>query len=215
MVIKYLGFRVVNVEMIDSGREISISARSTAIASIAGGMNNHYSSTYEIDYLPMSYAKIIVQKKYQEKRMISYDRRKNVATRTSFIDSLNNCSYLIHTESRDFFSALYYIRSNLSESGGVLWLDANRLIWRVDYEIISKERIGSFLGKKETLLVKIDFTKISDQQAERTDMLTNNLVSEENSLYIWFSNDNEKLPLKAKFKMKPFSVIWKMTGYEK
>jgi len=103
----------------------------------------------------------------------------------------------------------------LSESGGVLWLDANRLIWRVDYEIISKERIGSFLGKKETLLVKIDFTKISDQQAERTDMLTNNLVSEENSLYIWFSNDNEKLPLKAKFKMKPFSVIWKMTGYEK
>jgi len=214
IVIKYLGLNVVNVEMQDSGREISVKAKSTSIASIAGGMDNNYSSAYNSNYLPLTYAKIINQKKYQEKRIITYNREDHVANRISFIDSAKSCSYPINQNSRDFFSALFYLRHNFQDREEVLWLDANKLIWKVEYEIIGKEMIRSFLGKKETILVKMDFIKFSEEPKERSDMLTNNLVSAENSLFIWFSDDAARLPLRAKFMMKPFAVVWKMTGYE-
>ena len=56
------------------------------------------------------------------------------------------------------------------------------------------------------------FNYLNDEK-ERSDMLTNNLVNEERSLVFWFSDDEQRLPLKAKFKMKPFAVVWKLNSY--
>ncbi len=212
--IKYLGLNAVYVSMEDSGRELTVEARSSALASIASGLENTYSIVYENDFLPLTYAKFIVQKDYNESRITTYDRVQQTACRTSFIDSTRNCKYPIHPEARDFFSALFYLRRNLDEEGGTLWLDANKLIWEAEYQVVGREMIRSFRGKEQTILVKLEFNRISDTEKERSDMLTNNLVSEDNALYIWFSADGERIPLKAKFAMKPFSVIWKVTDYE-
>jgi uncharacterized protein DUF3108 len=214
LTIKYIGFNVVYVSFEDNGRELMINAKSSALASIASEMDNQYSAIYQDEYLTNTYAKIINQKDYQERRIVQYDRDKQQAHFTSFIDSTRNCLYPIHPEARDFFSALFYLSGNIDESGGTLWLDANKLIWKADYQVLGREVIRSFDGKKNTILVKLEFTKISESEKERSDMLTNNLVNEENALYIWFSDDEERLPLKAKFAMKPFSVVWKVTNYE-
>lgn len=213
--IKYIGFNVSYVTMEDAGGELLITARSSALASIASGMNNQYSIIYQGDYLPETYAKVIDQKDYQERRIINYDRENNRASLISFIDPDRNQSYPIHPEARDFFSALFYLGHNLEESGGTLWLDAGNLIWRADYEIVERESIRTFQGKQKTIMVKVNFQKLSEADKVRSDMLTNNLVSEENDLYIWFTDDAERIPVKAKFAMKPFSVIWKVTAYEK
>ena len=45
-------------------------------------------------------------------------------------------------------------------------------------------------------------------------MLTNNLVNDEKSLYFWFTADEQHIPVKAKFAMKPFPVIWKLDSYK-
>ncbi|KQC11820.1 MAG: hypothetical protein APR54_02725 [Candidatus Cloacimonas sp. SDB] len=212
--IKYLGLNVVYVTMEDNDNELKIKAESSALAGIAASMDNQYFSAYENDYLPLYYRKVIDQRGYQEDRIINYDRDRGVAYRTSYIDTLRNCSYPIHPETRDFFSALFFICQNFNELGGTLWLDANKLIWKADYEIVGLDRISSYAGKKEAVQLKLDFSRISEGKAERSDMLTNNLVTAENSLYLWISNDEKRLPLKAEFSMKPFSVVWKMTAYE-
>ena len=213
--IKYLGLNVVYVTMEDTGNELIIKARSSALASLASGMDNQYSSKYQNDYMPETYAKIINQKNYAERRMTKYNRELGIADFTSFIDSTRNRSYGFHPEARDFFSALLYLCRNYQISGGVLWLDAAQLIWKAEYQIIGREKLRTFRGRKETIKVKVTFTKISDAEAERSDMLTNNLVSEKNALYLWITDDEDSLPVKAKFAMRPFSVTWKMTGYEK
>jgi len=212
--IKYLGLNVVYVTMQDTDNELKIKAESSALAGIAASMNNQYFSAYEKDYLPLFYRKIIDQRGYQEDRIINYDREQEIAYRTSYLDTLNNCSYSIHPETRDFFSALFFICRNFNESGGILWLDANKLIWKAEYEVMGTDIISSYAGKKEVVKLKLDFSRISSGKAERSDMLTNNLVNEENSLYLWISNDEDRLPLRAEFSMKPFSVIWKLTAYE-
>ncbi|MEA2096477.1 MAG: DUF3108 domain-containing protein [Candidatus Cloacimonadota bacterium] len=211
--IKYLGISVVKVSMTDEDSTITITAKSTFIASIASNMDNFYKSVYSVNYLPDSYEKHIDQGDYFENRIIEYNRQTLTAKRISNIFPDRNCEYPIKPESRDFFSALFYLRKAIDEPTGELWIDANKLIWRVEYFVVGKEKISTIFGKRSTIKVKLNFQNYLNREKERTDMLTNNLVNEERSLLFWFSDDEQRLPLKAKFMMKPFAVVWKLNSY--
>ncbi|MDA3814265.1 MAG: DUF3108 domain-containing protein [Candidatus Cloacimonetes bacterium] len=213
--IKYLGFSVVHVKMINEDSTLTVNARSTFIASIASKMDNFYRSVYTANFLPVTYEKYIDQGDYFEDRIIEYNRQTLTAKRVSNISPDRNCEYPIITESRDFFSALFYLRNAIDEPTGVLWVDANKLIWRVEYSVTGKERISTKFGKKSAIKVKLNFQNYLHEENERSDMLTNNLVNEERSLLFWFSDDEQRLPLKAKFMMKPFAVVWKLNSYTK
>ena len=82
------------------------------------------------------------------------------------------------------------------------------------YKLIKKESIKTVLGKKDALVIELDFEKISTSNKENTDMLTNNLVDEDKNLIFWISDDDKRIPLKAKFTMKPFAVSWELLKYE-
>jgi len=211
--IKYLGFSVVNVTMINEDSTLTVNARSTFIASIASDMDNSYRSVYAGNFLPVTYEKNIDQGDYFEDRIIEYNRQTLTAKRVSNISPDRNCEYPINTESRDFFSALFYLRHAIDEQTGELWVDANKLIWRVEYSVVGKDRISTKFGKKSAIKVKLNFQNYLNEEKERSDMLTNNLVNEERSLLFWFSDDEQRLPLKAKFMMKPFAVVWKLNSY--
>ncbi len=211
--IKYLGLTVVKVSITNQDSTLSVNARSTFIASIASNMDNYYRSIYSGNFLPFSYEKHIDQGDYQEDRVIRYNRQTLTAARVSNISPQSNCEYPINKESRDFFSALFYLRKAIDEPSGEFWVDANKLIWKVDYTVLEKEKISTKLGKKQAIKVKINFRNYLQEEKENTDMLTNNLVSEDRSLIFWFSDDEQRLPLKAKFMMKPFAVVWKLNSY--
>ena len=214
LTIRYLGLPVVRVKMIDNGKEIKVTAKATTIASIAASMDNKYFSTYSDDYLTERYRKIINQRGYHEDRITMYDRDGSVARRTSYILPERDREYPIVKDSRDFFSALFYLRKMINtQSKGVIWLDANSLIWKAQFEIIGTENLKTKLGRMDAVKVKFTFQQISEEEKENSDMLTNNLVNEERALYFWLSNDERKIPLKAKFMMKPFSVTWKLENY--
>ncbi len=213
--IKYLGFSVVNVTVTNTDSILTINARSTFIASIASNMDNSYRSVYSGNFLPSKYEKHIDQGDYFEDRIIEYNRQTLTAKRMSNISPDRNCEYPIKLQSRDFFSALFYLREAINEPAGELWIDANKLIWRVEYSITGKEEISTAFGKKDAIKVKMNFHNYLNEEKERSDMLTNNLVNEERSLIFWFSDDEQRLPLKAKFMMKPFAVAWKLNSYTK
>ena len=85
----------------------------------------------------------------------------------------------------------------------------------MNYSVEGKEKISTKFGKKNAIKVKMNFYNHLNGEKERSDMLTNNLVNEERSLLFWFSDDEQRLPLKAKFIMKPFAVVWKLNSYTK
>ena len=211
--IRYLGIPVVRVQVTDDGSELKVTAKATTFASIAARMDNTYISKYTGDYLPITFRKIIKQNNYAEDRIINYDRSVLIARRTSNLNPELSKEYPIDCSSRDFFSALFFLRGKLDETGGELYLDANSLIWKATYKIVKKEIIRTTFGKIETIKVKLDFSNINGLEKERSDMLTNNLVTEEKSLYFWFTNDEQHIPVKAKFEMKPFPVTWTLDSY--
>ena len=213
--IKYLGITAVKVSIVNKDSVLTINAKATPIASIASNMDNFYKSVYSGNFLPIQYQKLINQGDYYEDRIIKYNRDMQTAKRLSNISPDRNCEYPINLESRDFFSALFYLRKALDEQSGELWVDANRLIWKVNYKVIGKETISTKLGKIQTIKVELNFINYLDKEKERSDMLTNNLVNPDRVLIFWFSDDDQRLPLKAKFMMKPFAVVWKLNSYKK
>ncbi|MDP8204365.1 MAG: DUF3108 domain-containing protein [Candidatus Tenebribacter mawsonii] len=213
--IKYLGITAVKVAIINEDSVLTVNAKATPIASIASNMNNYYKSEYSGNFLPAKYEKLIDQGDYFENRSIEYNRNTLTAKRVSNILPDRNCEYPINLASRDFFSALFYLRNAIDEPSGELWVDANRLIWKVTYKVIGNEIISTKIGKRQAIKVKLDFHNYLNGEKERSDMLTNNLVTEDRSLIFWFSDDEQRLPLKAKFMMKPFAVVWKLNSYEK
>lgn len=215
LAIKYIGLKIINVEIEDNNNILNLYAKSTPLANLMAKTDNKYIIEYEDDYLPKKYTKIINQSDYFENRYVIYDRQKEIGKRVSFLDSTKTCEYSIHPLCRDFFSALFYMRKNLDKNPGEIWLDANKVTWKVKYQVIKKEKLNSPFGKILTKKVKITFQKESSAEKERSDILTNNLVNEKRGLYFWFSDDQDNIPIKAKYSMSPFPIIWKLEKYEK
>lgn len=213
MSIRYLGLKVVSVKMENFSNQLRVRAEATGLGSIATQMDNLYESTYFDEYLPFSYRKVIKQKEYSENRITIYSRDTNKGIRESYVDKSRSRRYDIHPETRDFFSALYYIRFHLKKST-ILYLDANGLIWKAKCQLLKQEKVKAPWGKDTAQKVKITFSRYSSGERERSDMLTNNLVNDSNVLYLWISTDEKRLPIKAEYKMKPFSVYWKLESYE-
>jgi hypothetical protein len=199
--------------MSDIDNLMTVKAVSTSLGNLAAEMNNTYKCTYMGKYLPFSYNKVINQKNYSENRLTIYSRDQKKAIRESYIDPDRSKTYAIMPESRDFFSAFYYIRHNHKDRE-TIYLDANGLIWKAKYWKVKKEYIETRWGRKRAQIISVSFEKISEEDKQRSDMLTNNLVNEDNTLSIWISDDEARLPYKAVYKMKPFSVHWVLESYE-
>jgi hypothetical protein len=212
-----LGIRVVDINITnnfnqDSGN-LRVKADSYYTTPIFPTIHNIYITNYVDGFLPTIYEKHVNQKKYFEERVFTYDREKKTAT---LQDKLKNriITYPIMPTSRDFFSALLYIASHLQDKD-TIYLDANRLIWTVSYVKEDQEVIKTSIGKLPAIKLKMHFQKISSEPKENTDMLTNQLVNEENTLYLWISDDVRHLPLRAKYERKPFPVYWEIISYKK
>ena len=213
--IKYLGIPMVKVNIVDEQNTITTKANAVGLAGIVAKMNNTYISSYNGEYLTTKYSKYIFQKDYTEERQTNYFREQKLAERINFKPRKEIVNYPINEQSRDFFAALFYLRKIDDITNGNLWLDANKSIWKTHYEKVGNEKIKTIFGKINTIMVKLTFEKISTLPKENTDMLTNNLVNEEKSLLLWFSSDNERIPVRAEFMMRPFPVVWELKKYEK
>jgi hypothetical protein len=192
---------------------LEIAAKSRELASYLADMDNYYRIDYKGDYLPSLYQKKINQKKYQEDRSILYDHNVKLASRISTIKPQKDKRYEVFTDTREFFSALFYMRK-LNESSE-FHIDVASIPWLCKVERKENQKIKTFKGKVECRKFLIRFEKINNTKRERTDMLTNNLVREENELYFWITDDDERIPVKAEYKKNPFSVYWKLHNYEK
>jgi hypothetical protein len=216
--IDYIGIETVKVNMkhMKMGNEgiIEVHAKSKKFASYLADIDNYYRLDYSDDFVPDLYMKKVEQKGYREDRVVSYNHINNTAFRTSSIYPEKEKRYSTNSNSRDFFSSLFYLRY-MDEQEAELNLDVASIPWICHIKRVEDEKIKTFSGKRRCRKFKINFEKIDKQKRERTDMLTNNLVREENTLYFWITDDDQRIPVKAEYQMAPFSVYWNLKEYEK
>lgn len=217
--LNYLGLKFVDVKMKKTKRKdeniIRVDTESTAMAGLIYKMNNTYISTMSEDLLPFRYEKIVDQGDYFENRTIFYKREKEIAQRKSLLNPNKNKEYKIEPYTRDFFSALYQLRKIAHKDSGTIWVDACGLIWKMQFSNFGTDEIKTIFGKKKAYKLKINFVRFSEKEKERSDIFTNNIVNEKNTLIMWISLDENRIPLLAIYKRKPFPVKWKLTKYEK
>jgi len=212
--IRYLGMKITEVELIDTRTEaqgsIEVKAKSVSFGRLLFRVDNTYRIEYTDAYIPGQYDKFIKQKNFSHHKRAVFDRsgerlliwREGEHTEFSGMD-LKDC--------RDFFSALLVLREvPVIHDSFALTIYANNNLWNGQVTYSGNE----IIDKRETIKYRILFNQITDNKTQRSDVLTNNIVKEESSLYLWITDDDMRLPLKAEYDASPFSVFWTLEDYD-
>ena len=218
--IYYLHLKIVNVSVNFSNekdnKKITILAKSSGISNAFIKICNKYQCVSADNFLPSIYMKEIHQSNYQEQCIIQYNHKTKEALKKDILNGVNE-KYPIEDNTYDFFSGLFYIRSqDLQVNDSIsFFVDANAIIWMTHAVMIKKEKIKTKIGTFDAIKCQITFERISKKErATNSDILTNNLMNEKNKLYLWFSDDDNHIPLKAVYDMFPFNVAWKIEDYQ-
>lgn len=209
--IDYVGFSVANIEFIHNQNNITIKAKSSRLSNFFSvSFDNVYNIEVDSVFRPVSYFKEVNQKNFQENAVHLYDFESLRAEYNCRINNIN-LHYPITHETRDFFSALYFIRNNKNTEQ--FDVDSAGIIWTINVRKVENEILNTSIGRKEVVKYAITFFKNDNidnfnTQKLRSDVLTNNLVNEENLLYFWFTDDEERIPVRAQYVMSPFNVAW-------
>ncbi len=212
--IKYLGLSVIDISYNNETEDslIVIEAKSTGIAGTLYDVDNVYKIRYRDALLPVTYRKIISENGYTEDRLIEFNRETETARRTDHKTG-EEINYRIFADSRDFFSSLMHLR-HLNTDSGRFMVDAAGKNWQVNFRIMHKEKVKSCLGKKMTCKYELSFKPVDDKKKEKSDLLTSNIVNHKRYLYFWFTDDENRIPVKAKFTAEPFAVSWILKDYK-
>lgn len=116
----------------------------------------------------------------------------------------------VPSDVRDLFSALYALRGQQLEEKQVIDspLDLDGQLWLARATVLGREEVRTHLGTQQAIKVGIRFLEPEQTREERkkSDVLTNNLVRGKTKLTIWFSDDERKIPLRAQYRLVPFSL---------
>jgi hypothetical protein len=83
----------------------------------------------------------------------------------------------------------------------------------VHVRIIGRENMRTAIGRYNTIKLELTFEALDDTERMRSDILTNNLIREENTLKLWFTDDDRRIPVRAKYITRPFNVFWNIRRY--
>ena len=210
--IDYLGFSVASVDFIKEHIEmnniITVNAKSSGFINFfAQSLDNKYIARNDHLYRPIQYLKDIDQRDFEELSATTYDF---INLSADYYDKVSQLShtYPIQHDTKDFFTALYYLRTMNLKEEHTFTIDSAGKIWTIMCRYIKSEQLKSPVGTFQTNKVELSFKQFDDGKKLKGDMLTNNLVNEANVLSFWFTDDENQIPVKAQYVMKPFNVNW-------
>ncbi len=197
---EYLNLSVatLNFQIVDSAPNnyhLKVHARATRSASLLFKLDNVYETYFDKNnFLPFKIVKQIRQKNIQHELNIHFEHHKNKA---SLGDSI---SWSIPGDCYDYFSMLYFLRDQKLKSGDSIsfHLDSEYLISKVKATVLCDNEIVRVpAGKFQSIKLNLKFSAITNTPRPwRTDLLTNRLAAPGSKITIWFSNDENRLPLK-------------------
>ena len=205
----------ISLTKIDSIQNISVNASSRSIVTAFYKIDNQYLSVCENDFHPKKYEKNILQGDFKEKKLILFNSKDSSVIIKDLLKGTEKTISPVadFNEIYDIFSALFHIRFAGQKTDCSLFCFANCNIWKVKFSYLGRDILDFSEKEYKTLKYLVEFKQISKNNSSRTDILTNNLVNEKHHLILWFSDDELRLPIKAKYVMFPFSVYWHLESY--
>ena len=218
--IDYANISVVDVQInhqVKLQHKINVIAKSKKVISLfTHSLNNFYCLSMDSLYYPLELQKNILQSNFQENSVTQYNHDTLKAVYENTIDGSKK-TYSIQKDTRDFFSLLFFLRNSEITllNNQSFFIDAAGKTWIVSLKTLKKEFLKTKIGRFNTIKVEITFKQFDQQPKIRSDILTNNLVHEKNTLYLWISLDENKIPVQACFLRKPFNIFWIINSYNK
>lgn len=138
---------------------------------------------------------------FRRDKEISFDYIKGVA---SYAVDKEVSSYPIPMFLQDPLSCLYYLRTKELVIGKPVFIDAfdDKKLWQVEVQVLGRERISTPAGEFDTIKIKplLKFEGIFQRKGD---------------LYVWVTDDDRKMPVRMRSKIKIGSVYAELVEYNK
>jgi hypothetical protein len=182
---------------------LAVVGRSTPFYSLLYPVNNHYDAYFTWPSAhTLKYTRCISEPGVDLQRTIRYQ---NGLAMTEGADPRP-----VPGGIRDLFTSLYALRGEPLYDGQIIesTLDLDGQMWVARTTVLGRETTKTHLGSHNAIKVLVRFHPQSqeDHQRPESDVMTNNLVREKTKLTFWFSDDERHLPLRAEYRMAPFSL---------
>lgn len=215
--IDFKGVRVAHVEMTQDKNTLTVKAKSTLLADIFSyRFDNKYEIVYGPRFLPISYRKTIRQHNFSEDTLTRYTRSPLVANRAGIVNANQqiNISYPIFPETREFFSTLYFLRTQDLRTSHSFIVDNAGKLSSVSVKYLEAEQLKTNIGNVMTHKIQITFAHLDDKERPKSDILSNNLIEPGNILTFWITTDERRLPVRAQYTMRRLSISWSIRKVE-
>ena len=138
--------------------------------------------------------------KHRRDREVQFNHAKGIAY---YKDNLNGekSELPIAAATLDTLSSFYFVRTLNLEVGKSVFLTIldNKKIWKVEVQVLRKEKIKTSLGTFDTIVIK-------------PLMQSEGIIDKKGEMLIWLTDDKRLLPVKMKTKVKIGSVTATLVG---
>jgi len=152
--------------------------------------------------LPRHYSLKIREGSHRRDKEVTFDHANNVAY---YKDNINGDKRVIPIPAvtLDTLSSFYFVRTLKPEVGKSIYLTIldNMKVWKVEVQVLRKEKIKTKLGSFETVVIK-------------PLMQSEGIMDRKGDMFIWLTDDSRLLPVKMKTKVKVGSITATLVGGE-
>lgn len=137
---------------------------------------------------------------FRRDKEISFDYSKGLAT---YVKDQKTSVHSIPSSLQDSISALYYLRTKKITVGKTETINVfeDKKLWQVEVQVLGKEKIQTPAGTFDTIMVKpiLKFEGIFQRKGD---------------LYIWLTDDNRRMPVRMRSKIKIGSISADLVEYK-
>ena len=205
---KAVGVKIaqISIQQNDADKYVEVRAKSLRESPIFPKINNVYRIKHNGSYQPLTYTRIIRQKNVQDEVTTTYNH--NTAQAYMYRNSdKSTTQYSIAQDTQDIYSLLAKVIAGQVETG-TYPIDANGVSWQANITRYSSEIVDTPLGKYPAVRYEITFRNLTDKKMPYIDMVTFNMLQENNRLNLWVYN--RQFAVKATFKKKGISSTWEL-----
>lgn len=150
--------------------------------------------------LPQNFRMKVREGKHRRDKEIIFDHGKGKAR---YIDhrSGEKAEVEIGRNTYDTYSSFYYVRTLPLEVGKSVFVSIldNKKLWKVEIQVLKKERLKTVLGEIDTILIK-------------PLIKSEGIFQKKGEIYIWLTDDARRIPVKMKTKVTIGSVTATLVG---
>lgn len=177
-----------------NGTRIVSHAKSATLISLFYKVNDVAKSTLYKDGFPKKYTLKIREGRHRRKKVTSFGAgTEDGSQKVVYRNILDNetVSFELGERAYDPLSALYELRKRPLKVGRSEYIDIfeNKKLWKTEIRIIKKERIRVPAGEFDTILIK-------------PLLKSEGIFKKKGDIYIWLSDDDKRIPVMIKSKVK-------------